>query len=238
MGGRNLFCSLAITWLSEDNGVIEVIYLINSTNMESNESVLDRMFRMRHKVAVDHWGWQIPNAGSGIDKDDFDTYRTTHFLKIDEDGRVHGCARLNPTTAPHLLSEIFPYVCDAQGVPQDPNTFEFSRFFVDKTAMSRRDYIHTGYELLAGIAEWSLHKGIKQLSWYAFQATYGLAVPLWTTAPLGAPQTHDGDESVYVPAISTIDEEAVIRTRKKARVDGPAYHLMFDIDRYISSEAA
>ena len=215
-----------------------MVYLISQRNSKLNSRVLDRMYRMRHKVAVEHWGWRIPSACEGVDKDEFDTLEALHFVKIADDGCIHGCARLLPTTLPHMLSEVFPDACDRDGVPVGPDIYEFSRFFVDKTMMSRRDYIKTGYELLAAIAEWSFANGVRQLSWYSFQVTYGLALPLWTTKPLGSPKTHEGDESVYVPAISNITAEAVARTRSKAQVTGAAFKFVSDIDWSLSDEAA
>lgn len=215
-----------------------MIFVINRENFIRNNSILQSTFIMRHKVAVDHWGWRIPGAGSGLDCDQFDTPDTIHFVKLNDRQEVIGCARLNPSTKPHMLSEVFAEVCDRDGVPVGDDTFEFSRFFVDKSAVSRREYIAVGYELLAGIAEWCFDKQIKKLSWYAFQVTYGLALPLWKTSPLGAPHTHESDESVYVPAISTIDEDAVVRTKAKANIQDVAYAHIADIAAEFRRQAA
>ena len=199
-----------------------MIDVITSQNAYLYADVLDDMFRMRHRVTVDQWGWQIPGMHTGYDRDEFDTDETIYFVKQNETGRVIATARINPTLRPHLFSEVFGDVCDQRPVPRAADTYELSRYVVDKNAVTNRDFVATAFGLLAGVTEFCEATGIRNLSWYAFQLTYSLSLQVWKTTPLGRPRTHENDEAVYIPAVSAIDAEAVAKTRAKARIEGQA----------------
>lgn len=198
-----------------------MIDVITADNAYLYRDVLDDMFRMRHRILADQWGWQVPNVADGIDRDEFDTDQTVYFVQQNEEGSVIATARINPTMGPHMLSDVFPDVCDQRPIPRAPDTFELSRYVVDKHAVSNRDFIGVAFGLLAGVTEFCEATGIRNLSWYAFQLTYALSLQVWKTSPLGRPQTHEDDNAVYIPAVSSIDAEAVVRTRLKARLEGP-----------------
>ena len=199
-----------------------MIDVITSQNAYLYDDVLDDMFRMRHRVTVDQWGWRIPGADTGYDRDEFDTDETIYFVKRNDFGRVIATARINPTLGPHLFTEVFPDVCDQRPLPRAADTYELSRYVVDKHAVSNRDFVATAFGLLAGVTEFCEAIGVRNLTWYAFQLTYSLSLQVWKTTPLGRPRTHDDDEAVYIPAVSAIDAAAVAKTRAKARIEGQA----------------
>ena len=111
--------------------------------------LLDEMFALRYKVAVDEWGWSIPTAHSGSDKDQFDTELTTYVLVFNDEHRLVACSRLNPTIHPHLLSEIFPEHCSFIGVPVGAKIWELSRFIVDKTQLSHFEQVQLYLQMLS-----------------------------------------------------------------------------------------
>ena len=199
-----------------------MIDVITSDNAYLYRETLDDMFRMRHRVIAGQWGWDVPGIQDGYDRDEFDTDETVYFVKQDDAGRVIATARINPTMGPHMLSEIFADACDQRPFPRSPDTYELTRYVVDKHAVSNREFISVAFGLLAGVTEFCEATGIRNLSWYAFQLTYALSLQVWKTSPLGRPQTHPGDDAVYIPAVSGIDAEAVVKTRAKARLTGPA----------------
>lgn len=199
-----------------------MIDVIAADNAHLHRDALDDMFRMRYRVLHGQWGWRVPTMALGYDRDEFDTDETIYFVQQNDQGAVIATARINPTTSPHLMSEVFPDVCDQRPIPRAADTWELSRYVVDKHAVSNREFIEVAFGLLAGVTEFCEATGIRNLSWYAFQLTYALSLQVWKTMPLGCPRTHAGDEAVYIPAVSAIDAEAVAKTRAKARLTGPA----------------
>src|SRR5690606_20108334 len=95
----------------------------------------------------------------GRDIDAFDRDDTIHLIAIDGD-RVVGGQRLLPTTAPHMLSEIFADLASVKGIPAGPGIWEASRYFVVRERRSGR----TDCIMLAGVQEFGLAEGITHYS--------------------------------------------------------------------------
>ncbi|WP_321885793.1 acyl-homoserine-lactone synthase [Burkholderia cenocepacia] len=90
---------------------------------------LECLARYRYKVFVDHLGWPLPLASRDkeVEWDEFDNEDTLYIIARDAEGRVCGCARLLPTTKPHLLSTVFP-VLALRNPRTEPDVWELSRF--------------------------------------------------------------------------------------------------------------
>ena len=130
-----------------------MIEIITRENRHLFEKEMHEMFEMRYKIAVDKWGWNIPDVIEGYDKDQFDTDETVYFLAYNKEGRVIGCARLNCTEKPHLLSEIFEQQCEFDGVPTDESIHEFSRFIIDGTEFTGLEQLQLGLKISLAITE-------------------------------------------------------------------------------------
>ena len=79
------------------------------------------------------------------------------------DNRVPGYQRMLPTVKPHLLSEVFPKLCEGP-LPRDLDTFELSRYCVAPGFREgRRGVSSVGSELMAGGVEWGLACGVKRV---------------------------------------------------------------------------
>ena len=88
----------------------------------------ERMFQLRYKVGVEDWGWKLPNVRDNLDIDDFDRPQTDYILVYNDHDEMVACSRLNATTGPHLMSEVFPHQCEFTGVPTGENIWELSRY--------------------------------------------------------------------------------------------------------------
>lgn len=175
---------------------------------------LDDMHRLRYRVAVEQWGWKIPGVARGYDKDQFDTEQTIYFLAYaGADDRLVGCARLNPTTGPHMLSEIFGNHCDLQPAPRDSSVYEFSRYVVDHSALSKEEQFRVRGRLSAAINDFCLRTGITALSWFSYRSMYQRAVQMWETTPLGLPCNFPDDSQSYIAAVSQMTAEGLTRLR-------------------------
>jgi N-acyl-L-homoserine lactone synthetase len=81
----------------------------------------------RHKIFIERLGWPLP-VENGMERDQFDHPDTLYVVAREDNGAICGCARLLPTTAPYLLSEIFPHLVAGAPIPSSPDVWELSRF--------------------------------------------------------------------------------------------------------------
>jgi N-acyl-L-homoserine lactone synthetase len=191
----------------------KMVDVVTFANRHIYSDLLDDMFRMRHRIVVEKWGWKIPNCQPGYDKDQFDTDETVYLIETDElRQRVVGCVRLNPTNGPHMMSELFAQHCNLKPVLRGPNVWECSRYVIDRYALKSRDLdLPTRRRLSIAVTEFCLSAGIDQLSWFTSQTMYNLILRIWDTRPLGLPQYFEDDDEVYIPAACTVDAAALVR---------------------------
>ena len=88
---------------------------------------LNQIFSYRYSVFVDRLKWKLPDAGAGLEVDQFDRDSTYHVC-VRDGGATVGYARLLPTTLPCLLSEVFPELMDGDQIPRSADVWELSRF--------------------------------------------------------------------------------------------------------------
>lgn len=191
-----------------------MIYVIDQHNAAFCQELLDAMHQMRYRVAVEQWRWNIPDIEPGYDKDRYDNRQTKFFLKIRQ-GEVVATARLNPCNNRYLISDVFPEFCDLAPPPTDSESFELSRFLIDRSRVQGRNYIMAAYEILAAVNEFALEQKIKRLVWLAYQITYNASLEVWDTRPLGIPRSHKDDQSVYVAATSPMTTQGLSNIRHK-----------------------
>lgn len=185
---------------------------------------------MRHHVAIHELGWSIPDIDDGIDKDSYDHDHTIYFLSFDRQDNLIGTARLNPTTEPHLMTDIFSELCRFKGVPVASNIYEYSRFLVRKNGVSREENIKAQAKISLAIVEYCLAADISQISWVSYRRSYPLALRMWRTRPLGFPKYFEQDRAHYIAAISDMTSESLQRTRDLAHIHEPVSHIMMPIN--------
>lgn len=198
-----------------------MIDIITPQNRPYFKAELDQMHKMRYRVAVEEWGWNIPNIDQNYDKDQFDTDDTVYFLGYNEDGDVRACGRLNPTDKPHLLSEVFPNQCEFRGVPQSKDIHEFSRFVIDGKGMTSLQKLQLSLLISLAITEHCVTQNILHITFLAYKATYTKGLVLWKTRPLGLPKYYEEDDSTYIAGIGEVSAEAVKRIARFARTSEP-----------------
>lgn len=183
--------------------------IITAGNRDAYKDVLDEMFRMRYRIVVDEWGWDIPGIQRGYDKDQFDTDETVYIVVLTDSGEVVATSRMNPTTGPHMLSELFADYCDLQPYPVAGDVWECSRFVTDRSLMSDPvEDFRVRCRLGLGLTVFCLDNGITRLSWLTHQKFYNLVQRVWKTEPLGLPK-REGDNWAWIPAVSQIDKETL-----------------------------
>lgn len=121
--------------------------------------LMDQALRLRHRVFVQELKWSGLQIDDGKERDQFDHDKAVHHLCV-HSGKVVGYQRLLPTTAPHLLTDIFPELCEGPA-PRGPNIYEWTRNCVapewrdSATGLSR-----ISLELTLAVVEWGLSSGV------------------------------------------------------------------------------
>ena len=207
-----------------------MVHVITPANRYLYKWELEEMYRLRYDVAVNELGWSIPNVGDKHDKDNYDYDNTIYFLERDNTGHLIATARLNPTTQPHLMTDVFPDLCEFDGVPIAPDIYEYSRFLVKRNGVDRKVNLRAQAHISLAIVEYCLAAEIKQVSWVSYKRSYPLALRMWTTRPLGLPQYFESDDAHYIAALSDMTEESLQRTRDLARIQVPVCRITLPLD--------
>lgn len=166
------------------------VHVVTASNRESYKNELIAFFQERHRIYVEEKGWR-EDDGSGFEIDQFDTDDATYLIGV-QDGRVMTGTRLISTTLPHLASEIFPHLCDFNGVLRSPTVAEWTRGFISP------EYREKGIGPIKGqfcsaVMEFCLQEGITQVGgiqefyWLRLWKHFG-----WKVDPVGSPAKVDG----------------------------------------------
>jgi N-acyl-L-homoserine lactone synthetase len=108
-------------------GVGVMVNLVTSFNRSKFRAPLEAMHRDRKKIFVDTLKWDVPVVDGQYEIDQFDTDAAIYLVALAPETQRHlGSVRLLPTTGPHLLSEVFPFLCD-KGVPIGDDIWEITR---------------------------------------------------------------------------------------------------------------
>jgi acyl-homoserine lactone synthase len=191
-------------------------HVVTAANRHLYETEWEQFLRRRHDFFVREKKWRPPSA-DGREIDQFDTDAATYLLGI-EDDEVVTSARLISTAEPHLVSEVFPYMCERFGVPQRSDWAEWTRTFVipRKRGFGRRGTLS---ELCCAVMEFSLEEGVAAVGGiqelYFMQHHRALG---WRANPMGLAQKVN--EEWYIVAYIDVNEEALARVRRVLGIDG------------------
>lgn len=184
-----------------------MVVVIKPEEHLSHTLLLEQSFQMRAKV-VKHWQWKIPDADPYRDVDDYDKEDTVYFFDLDEKtNAIVGTVRLNPTTKPHLLSDVFAYLCK-EPVPQSPYICEVTRYMTDTLDFPEWQNLRSRARLAWSLNQYALQNNIRQMTWLTTVPLYRKMINLWPTKPLGLPTYFPDDDNTYIAAISDFNPRA------------------------------
>ena len=192
------------------------MHIVTNRNAAIYERELDEFFKLRHAGFAEERGW-VPRSEDGRERDQFDTDAATYVLGMDRDNLV-GTSRLMATTEPNLVSEVFPHLCEVEGVPRRPDWADWTRVTV---APDYRGGKHAGVSGLLAVAvmEYCLEEGIEWVGGVQEFYLMGRWAELgWKVKPMGLPRRF-GDQE-YIVAYVKCTEEALERARRLAGVEG------------------
>lgn len=194
------------------------VHIIDASNASAYSDVLDRYFRVRHDIYVKEFRWPGLTPYDDREIDQFDGDDATYLLGLTAGRQVVAGSRLIPTTKPHLLRDVFPWLADGP-VPVGPDTWEWTRIFVAKSLRVPGKPSPAAGRILCAIQEFCATTGISHISVvceaFWFERLLGLG---WRPQHLGRAQDHEGETLVALRLGMTA--EALDQTRRFYRISG------------------
>ncbi|MDD3019965.1 MAG: acyl-homoserine-lactone synthase [Alphaproteobacteria bacterium] len=138
-----------------------MIYVIDSSNLMQCGDLYRDQFRLRHQEFIDRQGYDV-KVYREMEFDEYDTPATTYLVCTNSDRKVLGVSRLIPTIVKCMLVEHWPHTLFNPKNIISPNTWEGTRFCVDKTLPPeiRRQ---VAQELCAAYLEFGLQNGVNRI---------------------------------------------------------------------------
>lgn len=199
-----------------------MIYVIDRHNRRAFHAQIEEMFRIRHDIYVGRRGWKALEKPDGRDVDQFDTDSTVYILGIDDNGHVTAGLRLNPTTGPHLIRDIFPHAVTEQPIPVGDTIYEFTRWFVVKERVSPEENRRVAGELLVAMLEYGKSIGLTDISlccdsffWKTMQEMR------WDVRRLGPVTRYPEGKAIAV--LFDVSDRMIANTREVRDVTGPVW---------------
>jgi acyl-homoserine lactone synthase len=186
------------------------IHIVTHDNSHLYKDQMEDTFRIRYAIYVKGRGWKALDRPDKREIDQFDTEQA-RYLVVLEGSRVIGGMRMVPTTAPTLMSDLFPQLC-IRPLIRRPDVFELSRIFVIPEKRGEKARPHIEDILLCGIMEYGLEEGIAQFTivletwWLPRLQDRG-----WRVTPLGLPEDIDSMSTIAVAVEVADDSVAQLR---------------------------
>jgi len=181
------------------------VHVVRRDNRHFYADILDDYYRLRHQIYVVERKWMDLDRPDKREMDQFDTEETVYLLGLEGRNIVAGM-RLVPTTAPTLLSELFPQLA-LNGPVRRHDVYELSRIFVIPTKRGEHAGPRAEAVIQAAAMEYGLSTGLSAFtivleSWWLPR----LLDQGWVARPLGLP--------VNINAMSTI--AVIVEVNEKA----------------------
>lgn len=181
------------------------VHVIRRDNRHLYSDILEDYFRLRHQIYVVERKWKVLDRPDKREIDQFDTDKTVYLLGLEGRSIVAGM-RLVPTTAPTLLSELFPKL-SLDGPVRRPDVYELSRIFVARNRRGEHAGPRAEAVIQAAAMEYGLSVGLSAFtivleSWWLPR----LLDQGWVARPLGLPI--DIDQMSTIAVMVDVNEQA------------------------------
>ncbi len=173
------------------------VHVIRRDNRHLYSEILEEYFRLRHQIYVVERKWTVLDRPDKREMDQFDTDETVYLLGLEGRSIIAGM-RLVPTTAPTLLSELFPKL-SLDGPVRRADVYELSRIFVVKSRRGEHAGPRAEAVIQAAAMEYGLSIGLSAFtivleSWWLPR----LLDQGWVARPLGLPIEIDRMSTIAV----------------------------------------
>ena len=180
-----------------------MLTLVSQSAFEVNKDLLKEMFDMRRRIFCDRLGWDLTSI-NGLEKDQFDHNEAHYIIYQNPDTlQVIGCVRMMPTSAPHIVRDIFSNTIAPENRQKvDKIKWEVSRLGLlpvakdsSEVGLIRKDT----FRLLLAMFEFSQHLGLTEiLAVVDFRMEKIFKICGWPPKRLGQPEIRPDSSAVVV----------------------------------------
>lgn len=201
-----------------------MIFVVDAKSRRYFAADLTAMHCQRKSAFVDRAGWKIPIvADQEVDRYDL-LEETLYLLAKDEpNGQVLASARLLTTSGPHLMRDMYSASYRA-ALPSGPTVWEASRYCTAPGTDRRAKRLGLLWQMICGIMETALERGINQVIFAANRALLPLTLQCGWDARTVGPTMSDGDDDVTA-VVAAITSDGLRNVRDWHRVADPIIGL-------------
>lgn len=109
--------------------------------------LFEQMFKLRAAAFSERRKWQV-EVVQGFETDRFDLDDPLYVMSVSDTGELRATLRLLPTTAPHMISDVFPETMAEAPMIRHPLVWESTRFCVNTQGFPERT--ETGFNSATG----------------------------------------------------------------------------------------
>ncbi len=192
-----------------------MVHVVTSHDRDYFGGLLAHMHRDRRRIFVDQLKWDLPGLEGEEEYDQFDTDQAIYLIAADHEGRHQASVRLLPSTEPHLLSTVFPHLCE-RGVPRGEDTWELTRMCVSPEA---HDSKTVRQMIRVATVEFALLWGVRRYTAVSYMGLMSQVLAVgWDCEPLGMPAPDANGKMVGALRINITPETlSLVRTRAGLR---------------------
>jgi acyl homoserine lactone synthase len=142
-----------------------MIVVVQNSNTQRHENLLDKMFRQRARFFHDRLKWDV-QVTDGKERDRYDDEGPVYIIYTDDHrSEVKGSLRLLPTTGPTLAADVFWDTLPDAVHLSAPTIWECSRFCIDESILSSgiEGITFASRVLIAALGDVALGAGIESI---------------------------------------------------------------------------
>ena len=182
------------------------------------KSELAQAYRLRHKVFADTLRW-VPPTEDGEEMDMYDLWGQSIGV-IDRGGKLHGLARLLPSSGPFMLERDLRLLLPPDHVVRkERDTAEITRLAIDPDIKDKGLSARLLLTLIKGIYHWAMAHGVRyfylEVDYRFFRVLNAMAL---SCCPLGQPVALPPANTLSIAATMDIERCEEILGRKRPQV--------------------